>query len=81
MEGRVLLECGECDVRREIVGEIPEEYTRCFEEAVRAEGWVPRPGASDGALICGACLVKEYAGHETVDDEEKVQGRKNPMEP
>jgi hypothetical protein len=80
MEGRVLLECGECNVRREIVGEIPGEYTRSFAEAVRAEGWVPRPGAAP-ALICGACLVKEYAGHETLDDEEKVQGRKNPMEP
>lgn len=78
MEGRVLLECGECDVRTEIAGEIPEEYTRSFAEAVAREGWVPRPG--NGKLVCGKCLLK-YVGHETVDDEEKVQGRKNPMEP
>ena len=72
MEGRVVLQCGECERRREIAGEIPEEYTRCFEEAVRSDGWVPRPGANDGSLICRDCLVK-YAGHETVDDEEKVR--------
>ncbi|HKR65770.1 MAG TPA: hypothetical protein VJZ00_18715 [Thermoanaerobaculia bacterium] len=81
MEGRVLLECGECDVRREIVGEIPEEYTRCFAQAVAEDGWAPRPGVTDHKLICGACLVKEYGGHESRDDEEKVQGRRDPMEP
>jgi hypothetical protein len=78
MEGRVLLECGECHLRREIAGEIPEEYTRRFDEAVHREGWVPRPGATDNALICGACLVKNFAGHETVDDEEKVRGEQPP---
>ena len=80
MEGRVLLTCGECGKTREIVGEIPEEYTRSFDEAVHADGWVPRPGANTNSLICRDCLM-HYAGHETVDDEEKVQGRKNPMEP
>jgi hypothetical protein len=80
MEGRVLLECGECDVRREVVGEIPEEYTKSFLAAVRDDGWVPKPGANDASLICGSCLMR-FVGHETVDDEEKVQGRKNPMEP
>jgi hypothetical protein len=74
MEGRVVLRCGECDLTREIVGEIPEEYTRAFDDAVQAEGWVPRPGANTAKLICGACLAK-YAGHETVDDEEKIQSR------
>jgi len=77
MEGRVLLDCGECGVSREIAGEIPEEYTSRFAAAVREEGWVPRPGANPATLICGACLLK-YAGHETVDDEEKVQGRRDP---
>jgi hypothetical protein len=80
MEGRVLLHCGECDVSREIVGEIPDEYTRCFAEAVEKDGWVPRPGANDGSLICRACLL-QYEGHESVDDEEKVQGRRDPLEP
>jgi hypothetical protein len=80
MEGRVVLKCGECNVTREIVGEIPEEYTQSFLDAVRMDGWVPRPGANTASLICRECLL-QYAGHETVDDEEKVQGRKNPMEP
>lgn len=81
MEGRVILHCGECDVTREIAGEIPGEYTASFLEAVRRDGWVPRPGANDASLICSDCLLNKYAGHETVDDGEKLQGRKNPMEP
>ncbi|HEX7833438.1 MAG TPA: hypothetical protein VF787_27555 [Thermoanaerobaculia bacterium] len=75
MEGRVLLRCVECDYTTEIVGEIPEEYTRCFDEAVHRDGWVPRPGANDASLICRECLVKKYSGHETVDDEEKVRAK------
>jgi len=68
MEGRVLLRCGECDLTREISGEIPGEYTRCFDDAVHLDGWVPRPGTNYSSLICGACLAKEYVGHESVDD-------------
>ena len=79
MEGRVLLQCGDCGRTRDVAGEIPEEYTAAFARAVSEEGWVPRPGAQD-AMICGACVAR-YAGHETVDDEEKVQGRRDPMEP
>jgi hypothetical protein len=79
MEGRVLLTCGSCGRTREVVGEIPEEYTNSFHEAVHREGWVPRPGA-DNSLICGACLTR-YAGHETMDDEEKVLGLRDPKEP
>lgn len=79
MEGRVLLKCGECELTREIVGEMPEEYTRCFDEAVHTDGWVPRPGANYSSLICRDCLLK-YSGHETVDDEEKVHGLRDPME-
>jgi hypothetical protein len=74
MEGRVLLRCGECELTREIAGEIPEEFTRAFDDAVHQDGWVPRPGANTPSLICRDCLVKKYAGHETVDDEEKVRG-------
>jgi hypothetical protein len=81
MEGRVLLQCGECDLTREIAGEIPDEYIRSFDDAVHRDGWAPRPGANTASLICRDCLARGYAGHETVDDEEKVQGRKNPMEP
>ena len=79
MEGRVLLECGECNRTRQIAGEIPEEFTRSFDAAVHEEGWAPRPG-SDNSLICGECL-KTYMGHETVDYEEKVHGLRDPMEP
>ena len=78
MEGRVQLVCAECGVTKEISGEIPREYTDCFAKAVAEDGWVPRPGVQP-AFICGACLTK-FAGHETVDDEEKVLGRKNPLE-
>ena len=80
MEGRTLLTCGDCGLTRQIAGEIPEEYTRSFDEAVHHDGWAPKPGTNSAALICRECLRK-YAGHETVDDEAKVQGRKNPMEP
>ena len=79
MEGRVLLKCGECELTREVVGEIPEEYTRNFDIAVHEDGWVPRPGP-ENSLICRDCLGK-YSGHETVDDEEKVRGERDPMEP
>ena len=79
MEGRVVLRCGECDVTREISGEIPEEYTVSFERAVREEGWAPRPGGNDNSLVCAACLLR-FAGHETVDDEQKVLGLKGPKE-
>lgn len=79
MEGRVLLECGECELTREIAGEIPEEYTRSFLRAVEEDGWVPRPGANTPSLICRDCLVG-YSGHETVDDEEKVRGERDPKE-
>ncbi len=81
MEGRVILTCGDCDVVDEIVGEIPDEYIRSFESAVGRHGWAPRPGASAGPLICRECLAKSYEGHESVDDEEKVQGRREPLEP
>ena len=79
MEGRVLLRCGECQKTREISGEIPEEYTQSFALAVAEDGWVPRPGANTAELICRDCLLK-YAGHETVDDEEKVRGERDPKE-
>lgn len=67
MEGRVVLNCGDCDLTAEIVGEIPDEYTRSFAEAVQRDGWVPRPGANYSSLICRDCL-KKYEGHESVDD-------------
>jgi hypothetical protein len=76
MEGRVILRCGECDVTREVAGEIPDEYIRSFARAVERDGWAPRPG-NDHSLICSDCLRK-YAGHESVDDEEKVLGLRNP---
>ena len=79
MEGRVLLTCGECNLTREIAGEIPDEYIRSFHKAVHEQGWAPRPGSAN-VLICGECLKNNYEGHESVDDEEKVQGRRNPLE-
>ena len=78
MEGRVRIRCVECGKTREVSGEIPEEYTDCFVKIVREDGFVPRPGV-DLAFICGACLLR-YAGHESVDDEDKVRGKRNPKE-
>lgn len=78
MEGRVLIRCAECGRTRELSGEIPEEYTNCFLDIVREDGFVPRPGV-ELALICGQCLLR-YEGHETVDDEEKVRGKRNEKE-
>lgn len=75
MEGRVRLCCDECGRTKEISGEIPGEYVDCFAKAVKDEGWVPRPGV-EWKMICGVCLGK-YLGHESVDDEEKVKGKKN----
>ena len=72
MEGRVLLTCNECGRTREVVGEIPREYTGCFVKAVSEDGWVPRPAAAHVAFVCGPCLAKEFAGHETVDDQAKI---------
>ena len=76
MEGRVRLTCAECGRTSEVSGEIPEEYTACFARMVRQEGWVPRPGV-ELAMICGQCATR-YAGHETVDDEDKVRGTRDP---
>ena len=71
MDGRVRIRCAECGKTRDLSGEIPEEYTACFQNIVREDGFVPRPGV-DLALICGVCLLR-YEGHETVDDEEIVR--------
>lgn len=73
MKGSFRVVCAECGRTREVSGEIPEEYTSCFASIVREEGFVPRPG-NTLAMICGPCLMK-YAGHESLDDEEKVRGK------
>ncbi len=72
MEGRVQIRCAECGTTREVSGEIPIEYTECFAKIVREDGFVPRPGISPFALICGRCL-KKFEGHESVDDERKIR--------
>ena len=74
MEGRYRIVCAECGRKREVSGEIPEEYTACFVKVVEEDGFVPRPGNAC-AFICGSCL-RRYEGHETVDDEEKVRRKK-----
>ncbi len=72
MEGRATIVCAECGRAREVSGEMPEEYTACFVQIVREDGFVPRPGVHL-AFICGSCLRK-YEGSETADDEEKIRG-------
>ena len=78
MKGRVRIRCAECGRTREVSGEIPHEFTSCFIQIIEEDGFVPRPGVAQ-AFICGQCLLR-YEGHESVDDEEKVQGKRNPKE-
>lgn len=71
MTGRFLVVCAECGKRREVSGEMPEEYTACFASVVAEDGFVPRPGVQL-AMICGACAAR-YKGSETADDEAKIR--------
>ena len=73
MEGRVQVVCSDCGRTREVSGEMPAEYSACFLQVVREEGFVPRPG-NQVAFLCGECL-KNYEGSETRDDEEKIRPR------
>ena len=68
MEARARITCAECGKSREVSGEIPEEYTKCFTQIVAEDGFVPKPGATV-AFICGACLrAYEGPGSESRDD-------------
>lgn len=49
---------------------MPEEYSSCFVEVTRRDGWVVAPGTRV-ELLCGECL-KDYKGSETSDDDEKI---------
>jgi len=71
VEGRTQLVCADCGRMREVSGEMPRDYTECFVEIVREDGFVPRPGGSAG-FLCGACL-ETYKGSETRDDEENIE--------
>ncbi len=71
MEGQVQLRCRDCGRTASVRGELPEEYTKCFADVVKRDGWVVAPGAKTD-FLCGECL-KGYAGHETVDDAEKIE--------
>lgn len=70
MEGRTRVVCADCGRTREIAGEMPGDYSACFLEVVREDGFVPRPGSA-GGYLCGACLAT-YEGSETTDDAEKI---------
>jgi hypothetical protein len=72
MEARATVTCAECGKRREVSGEIPSEYTDCFTQVVREDGFVPKPGTTVG-FLCGACLRRyEGVGSESRDDAEKI---------
>ncbi len=70
MEGQTLLRCRDCGRTASVSGEMPEEYSSCFVEVVRRDGWVVAPGTRV-EMLCGECLAK-YKGSETEDDEEKI---------
>ena len=68
MEARAAVTCAECGRTREVAGEIPDEYTQCFAQVMREDGFVPRPGTTV-AFVCGACLrAYEGPGTESRDD-------------
>jgi hypothetical protein len=68
MEARATVTCAECGRSREVSGEIPEEYTACFVQVIREDGFVPRPGAAV-TFVCGECLrAYEGPGTESRDD-------------
>ena len=72
MEGQTLLRCRDCGRTASVAGEMPVEYSSCFVEVVRRDGWVVAP-ATRFELLCGECLA-DYKGSETTDDEEKMRG-------
>ena len=71
MEGQVQLRCRDCGRTASVRGELPAEYTACFQEVIRRDGWVIAPGDAKCDLLCGACLAT-YEGSETRDDAEKI---------
>lgn len=73
MEGQALLRCRDCGRTASVSGEMPEEYSACFAEVIRRDGFVVAPG-SRVELLCGECL-KNYKGSETEDDDEKLNPR------
>jgi hypothetical protein len=74
VEGQTLLTCRDCGRTATIRGEMPQEYTACFLEVVRRDGFVPAPGDANNAFLCGSCLAT-YKGSETADDEETIRRR------
>lgn len=52
---------------------MPVEYSECFVQVVRRDGWVVAPG-SRVEFLCGNCL-RNYEGSETHDDAEKIRDR------
>ena len=72
MEGQAQVRCRDCGRTASVRGEMPDEYSACFIEVVRRDGWVIAPG-SRVEFLCGQCL-KNYEGSETHDDAEKIRG-------
>ena len=70
MQGQAHLHCRDCGRTASVSGEMPEDYSACFLEVVRRDGWVVAPG-SRVEMLCGDCL-KNYKGSETEDDDEKL---------
>jgi hypothetical protein len=70
MQGQVQLCCRDCGRTAGVSGEMPTEFSACFMEVVRRDGWVVAPG-NRCEMLCGACLAS-YEGSETHDDAEKL---------
>ena len=74
MQGQAQLRCRDCGRTAGVSGEMPAEYSACFVTVVQRDGWAVAPG-SRVEFLCGTCL-RNYEGHETRDDEEKIRGRR-----
>ena len=73
MEGQTQLVCRDCGRRATIAGELPAEYSACFQRVVRRDGWVIAPGHRCD-FLCGECLKNyEPEGSESKDDGEKIR--------
>jgi hypothetical protein len=71
MEGQAQLRCRDCGRTAGVRGEFPAEYSTCFVEVVKRDGWVVAPG-NRIEFICGRCL-HNYEGSESRDDGEKIR--------
>jgi len=70
LQGQTQIRCRDCGRTAGVSGEMPREYSECFAQVVRRDGWVVAPG-NKVEFLCGSCL-RNYEGSETRDDADKI---------